>query len=79
MYFIKVEKSKIVKEEKWINTEPKTNSFNGDIQFDHVNFSYPTRPNVPVLHNFTLTAHAGKTTALVGSNGSGEFSHMYIF
>ncbi|CAF4302925.1 unnamed protein product, partial [Rotaria sp. Silwood2] len=45
---------------------------NGDIQFDNINFVYPARPDVLVLRNLTLTARAGETTALVGTNGSGK-------
>ncbi|CAF4863389.1 unnamed protein product [Rotaria sp. Silwood1] len=47
-------------------------NINGDIQFDNVNFAYPARSDVLVLRNLTLTARAGETTALVGSNGSGK-------
>lgn len=43
-----------------------------DIQFDNVNFSYPSRQDVSVLHDLTLTARAGEITALVGSSGSGK-------
>ncbi|CAF3494125.1 unnamed protein product [Rotaria sp. Silwood1] len=45
---------------------------NGDIQFENINFAYPTRPDVLVLRNLTLTARAGEITALVGSSGSGK-------
>jgi ATP-binding cassette subfamily B (MDR/TAP) protein 1 len=31
-----------------------------------VEFSYPTRPNKPVLQNFSLEIPTGKTVALVG-------------
>ncbi|CAF3847715.1 unnamed protein product [Rotaria sp. Silwood1] len=47
-------------------------NMNGDIQFDNIDFAYPTRPDVFVLRNLTLTARAGEITALVGSNGSGK-------
>ncbi|CAF4683361.1 unnamed protein product, partial [Rotaria sp. Silwood2] len=46
-------------------------NMNGDIQFDNINFAYPTRPNVLVLRNLTLMARAGEITALVGISGSG--------
>ncbi|CAF3463898.1 unnamed protein product [Rotaria sp. Silwood1] len=48
-------------------------NINADIQFDNVNFAYPTRSDVSVLRDLTLTACAGETTALVGSSGSGEY------
>ncbi|KAL1615713.1 hypothetical protein SLS54_008843 [Diplodia seriata] len=44
----------------------------GEIELTDVNFSYPTRPNVPVLNDFTLRFPARKTTALVGASGSGK-------
>ncbi|KAG7286286.1 hypothetical protein NEMBOFW57_008594 [Staphylotrichum longicolle] len=37
----------------------------GVISLRDVNFSYPTRPNVPVLKDFNLDVPAGKVTALV--------------
>lgn len=45
---------------------------NGDIEFNSVNFVYPTRKDVSVLHNLNFVARAGQTTALVGSSGSGK-------
>ncbi|KAM0541190.1 hypothetical protein ACHAPJ_013354 [Fusarium lateritium] len=45
---------------------------NGDIQLSDLSFSYPTRPEVQVLHDFTLTIPARKTTGLVGASGSGK-------
>lgn len=44
----------------------------GLVELEGVTFSYPTRPNVPVLDNFTLQVPAGKVTALVGQSGSGK-------
>jgi ATP-binding cassette subfamily B (MDR/TAP) protein 1 len=46
--------------------------FEGYIDFDHVSFAYPTRPDVQVLSDFSLRIPAGKTTALVGASGSGK-------
>jgi ABC-type bacteriocin/lantibiotic exporter with double-glycine peptidase domain len=45
----------------------------GDVEFDNVNFIYPSRRDVSVLRNLNLIARAGQTTALVGSSGCGEF------
>lgn len=44
----------------------------GEIDFRHVDFAYPTRADVPVLHDFNLHIKAGQTVALVGSSGSGK-------
>jgi ATP-binding cassette subfamily B (MDR/TAP) protein 1 len=44
----------------------------GVIEIKDLRFAYPTRPDIPVLRGLTLSAPAGKTTALVGASGSGK-------
>lgn len=44
----------------------------GQVELKNVDFSYPSRPEVRILSNFSLTVPAGKTIALVGSSGSGK-------
>ncbi|MED6222159.1 ABC transporter B member 11 [Stylosanthes scabra] len=44
----------------------------GEIMFKHVAFKYPTRPNVHVFRDLSLTIHSGQTVALVGESGSGK-------
>ncbi|CAD6231756.1 unnamed protein product [Miscanthus lutarioriparius] len=44
----------------------------GNIEFQHVSFRYPTRPDVQIFRDLCLTIHAGKTVALVGESGSGK-------
>ncbi|KAL4320282.1 hypothetical protein GQ457_18G001080 [Hibiscus cannabinus] len=44
----------------------------GDVEFEHIEFTYPSRPNSMVLKDFNLKVEAGKTVALVGSSGSGK-------
>ncbi|CAF4899338.1 unnamed protein product, partial [Rotaria sp. Silwood1] len=60
------------------NTESMYN-ITGDIEFDNVNFMYPSRKDVPVLHNLSLIARAGQTTALVGSSGCGKSTCISMF
>jgi len=43
---------------------------NGEIVFDHVDFSY--EPGKPVLDDVSFQAQPGSVTALVGSSGSGK-------
>ncbi|XP_052190839.1 ABC transporter B family member 4-like isoform X2 [Diospyros lotus] len=44
----------------------------GDIEFRHVSFKYPARPDVQILRDLCLTIRSGKTVALVGESGSGK-------
>jgi len=44
----------------------------GEIKFENVNFSYPSRPDIPVLRNFTLDIGATSTVAFVGASGAGK-------
>lgn len=50
----------------------KPSDFQGEIVFKNVRFTYPSRPNVPILENFNLEINPGETVALVGSSGSGK-------
>lgn len=42
------------------------------VQFDKVNFSYPSRPNVQAIQNLSLDVEAGQRIALVGPSGAGK-------
>lgn len=44
----------------------------GELKFEHVQFTYPSRPDRIVLKDFNLVVPAGNTVALVGSSGSGK-------
>ncbi|KAH7536918.1 hypothetical protein FEM48_Zijuj03G0037300 [Ziziphus jujuba var. spinosa] len=44
----------------------------GDIEFFHVSFNYPTRPDVQIFRDLCLAIHSGKTVALVGESGTGK-------
>jgi ATP-binding cassette subfamily B (MDR/TAP) protein 1 len=50
----------------------KLQTINGQIIFENVNFSYPSRPDVPVIKDLSVTFAAGKSSALVGASGSGK-------
>lgn len=44
----------------------------GEIELEHVSFRYPTRPNVEIFRDLSLTIPSAKTVALVGESGSGK-------
>ncbi|CAA3012788.1 ABC transporter B family member 8 [Olea europaea subsp. europaea] len=44
----------------------------GELEFERVQFTYPSRPETVVLKDFDLKIEAGKTVALVGASGSGK-------
>ena len=44
----------------------------GKVEFRNVTFYYPTRPNINVLSDFSLSIHPGETVALVGASGCGK-------
>lgn len=53
--------------------QPKALPAHGNgIEFDCVNFSYPSRPDTKALKNFTLNIRHGEHVALVGPSGAGK-------
>ncbi|XP_075484013.1 ABC transporter B family member 20-like isoform X2 [Primulina tabacum] len=54
------------------NSALKPPNVYGSIEFKYVDFSYPTRPEVLVLSNFSLKVNGGQTVAVVGVSGSGK-------
>ncbi|MGL4574989.1 MAG: ABC transporter transmembrane domain-containing protein, partial [Burkholderiaceae bacterium] len=42
------------------------------VMFDAVTFTYPSRPERPVLHNVSFTVQPGERVALVGPSGAGK-------
>uniref|UniRef100_A0A8D0G243 ATP-binding cassette sub-family B member 10, mitochondrial n=1 Tax=Sphenodon punctatus TaxID=8508 RepID=A0A8D0G243_SPHPU len=46
--------------------------FKGALEFQNIQFAYPTRPEVLVFQDFSLSIPAGSVMALVGPSGSGK-------
>ena len=44
----------------------------GDVQFDNIHFSYPTRKDIPVLRGINMNISKGEKVALVGQSGAGK-------
>ncbi len=55
-------------------TDEQTNitRVEGNVRFENVAFTYPSRKEIQVLKNITLTAKKGETVAVVGPSGSGK-------
>ncbi|GMH09836.1 hypothetical protein Nepgr_011677 [Nepenthes gracilis] len=57
-----------------LDATPVPERLRGEVEFKHVDFSYPSRPDIPIFHDLNLRARAGKTLALVGPSGCGKSS-----
>ena len=47
-------------------------SISGALRFEGVNFTYPSRPDIQVLHGVNLNLNPGQVVALVGPSGGGK-------
>ncbi|XP_042492774.1 ABC transporter B family member 15-like [Macadamia integrifolia] len=47
-------------------------NISGEVEFKHIEFGYPSRPENAILRDFSLIVPAGRTVALVGGSGSGK-------
>ncbi|KAG6544499.1 hypothetical protein Mapa_014137 [Marchantia paleacea] len=50
----------------------KPDQVRGEIEFQHVSFFYPTRPDVQIFQDLCFKIPSGQTMALVGESGSGK-------
>lgn len=48
------------------------NNIKAEIIFNKVTFFYPSKPEIPILNNLSLSFESGKTTAIVGESGAGK-------
>jgi len=63
----------LIEEETELTNQPNTlSNFNGNVAFNDVHFSYPSRKEIEVLKGISFECKAGETTALVGSSGAGK-------
>ncbi|XP_074509784.1 ATP-dependent translocase ABCB1 isoform X1 [Sebastes fasciatus] len=56
----------------------KPDSITGNIEFKNIHFSYPSRPDITVLNNLSLSVKSGQTIALVGSSGCGKSTTIQL-
>ncbi|XP_061918767.1 ATP-dependent translocase ABCB1-like isoform X1 [Entelurus aequoreus] len=56
----------------------KPDRINGIIEFRNIHFNYPSRPEVRVLNNLSLSVKSGQTIALVGRSGCGKSTTIQL-
>jgi len=56
---------------KAIEVQPQY-ALKGNVRFDHVAFSYPSRKDIVVLKDLSLAAENGEQVAIVGPSGAGK-------
>ncbi|KAL2777417.1 phosphatidylcholine translocator ABCB4 isoform A [Daubentonia madagascariensis] len=56
----------------------KPDSIKGNLEFNDVHFSYPSRANVKILKGLNLKVQSGQTVALVGNSGCGKSTMVQL-
>ncbi|XP_047061877.1 ABC transporter B family member 1 [Lolium rigidum] len=61
-----------------VDAAPVPDKPRGDVELKHIDFSYPSRPDIQVFRDLSLRARAGRTLALVGPSGCGKSSVLAL-
>ncbi|XP_061657884.1 bile salt export pump-like isoform X1 [Syngnathoides biaculeatus] len=56
----------------------KLDRVKGDLEFHHVTFHYPSRPEVKILDQLSVLVKSGETTAFVGPSGAGKSTAVQL-
>ena len=51
---------------------PSLSVVRGEVEFDHVRFSYPDTPDQVIIKDFSAVVHPGQKVAIVGPTGAGK-------
>ncbi|MEE8371528.1 MAG: ABC transporter transmembrane domain-containing protein, partial [Sphingomonadales bacterium] len=60
------------------NPLPIPHPASGEVEFSGVSFSYPSKPDIKALDDFSLKMAAGETVALVGPSGAGKSTVLQL-
>lgn len=67
-----LDRNSICPEKSQVRDDKKKKQIIGRIEFENVDFTYPTRPRCRILQNFSLDVKAGTSLGLVGKSGCGK-------
>ncbi|XP_073533905.1 ATP-binding cassette sub-family B member 5-like isoform X1 [Phyllobates terribilis] len=56
----------------------KPDNWQGNIELQQISFNYPSRPDVSVLQDLSVTIQSGQTVAFVGSSGCGKSTSVQL-
>ena len=62
-------------EEELEDESSKTNrleNIQGNVEFSHVKFAYPSAPDKEIIHDFSIKVKSGQKVAIVGPTGAGK-------
>jgi ATP-binding cassette subfamily B protein len=59
-------------------TEPVFEVKDGSVEFDHVDFAYSQKADVPVLTDININIKSGETVGIIGATGSGKSSFVSL-
>ena len=69
---------RVPKIDHWSEDGKKVETLSGQIELQSVRFTYPGRPDHPVLRGVSMSAQPGQFVALVGASGSGKSTVMAL-
>jgi ABC-type multidrug transport system fused ATPase/permease subunit len=61
-----------------LNSKQENIEIEGNIEFQSIDFNYPSRPEVKVLNGISFKVESGKRVALVGTSGAGKSTVMQL-